>query len=322
MFRQLARKLGVGRALLFLRDAREYGVRMYYATHKGEKAYRQLIIRARPIPCGGPSALPVHMLLHDKRMYEGMWGLYSLAHFAQTPLQFVVHDDGTLQEHGRRQLEALFPNCRVIARDEGDRVTLEHLQQRGLHRCVELRRQFIFALKLFDPVVFAGSEQFILLDSDVLFFSHPKELVGDANGAASAANSCHAMFSVDNGYRYPLNKEDWQKVAGVPCTFNVNPGVLRVCRNLVDFGRIEAYLQHPSFYGADGRPNFYTELTLWAMELLRSGASPLPESYAICPALGSPDLVSGHFCGGAYGRNLYYTQGLPKLACSLGLSAE
>lgn len=322
MFRQLARKLGLGRALLFLRNARAHGLRMYYTTHKGEKLYRHLIASALPIACGGPSALAVHMLLHEKRMYEGMWGLYSLAHFAETPLQFVIHDDGTLQEFGRRQLQALFPGCNVISRDEADRKTLAHLQQRGLQRCLELRRQFIFALKLFDPILFARNEQFILLDSDVLFFSHPRELVNDVGSAAAGAQSCRAVFSVDNGYRYPLSREDWQKVSGVPCNFNVNPGVLRVCRAMVDFERIETYLQHPSFFDADGRANFYTELTLWAMELLRNGAEPLPDSYAICPVLDYPNVVSGHYCGGAYGRNLYYTQGLPRLARSLCLSSK
>lgn len=249
------------------------------------------------------------MLLQHARIHEGLWALYGLAHFAERPLHFVVHDDGTLNTADRAKLDRVLPGARVVDRREADRVSAERFRREGLGRCQRLREELIFALKLFDPIFFLESEAFVLLDSDVLFVAPPAELFDDLEPGVGASS----LYSGDNGYRYCLEPSEIAALIGRPVIERFNPGVVRTRKDVIDLARIERYLQHPGFWHPDGSPDYYAELTLWAMELSLDGAAMLPSTYAICPDFRVP-FVSGHYCGSPYWASYYYADALPRVS--------
>jgi hypothetical protein len=308
--RRTARRLGVGRMLVRMHALRALTLPGAITLVHDRPRYLRRILEADPIEAGG-GPLEVHMLLHHERILEGIWALYSLAHFAPGSCQIFVHSDGSLTPSDAADLARVLPGASVIARSEADTRVDDRLRALGLEACLRFRRELIFALKLFDPFFYGDHRAFMLLDSDVLFFQPPYELFG-----SSETN----LFSPDNGYRYCLSPVVLREVLGAECIQAFNPGVVRVNRGVLDLQKVEHYLQRPEFWGSGSRPHYYAELTLWAMLLTTAGAQPLPASYAIAPELVSTIPVSGHFCGGGFPATWFYSRGLPRLAAEFGIA--
>jgi hypothetical protein len=272
---------------------------------------------ALPIPAGdGP--LEVHMLLHHQRLLEGIWALYSFAHFTRLPCQIFVHSDGSLTDADAARLQHILPGASIISRDHADQVVVSRLQDLGLSSSIRFRDRLVFALKLFDPFFFGNQSKFFLLDSDVLFFRHPHELLDDLSDPSYGGPV--SLYSPDNGFRYCLSRETLRTLLGQECIADFNPGVVRTARSVLDLARIERYLQRPEFWSSESRPHYYGELTLWAMQLTAAGARQLPPSYAITPPLDGALATSGHFCGGGYPATWFYSRGLPRLALEFGIA--
>jgi hypothetical protein len=161
----------------------------------------------------------------------------------------------------------------------------------------------VFSLKLIDPFFFSRSDTFLLLDSDVLFYRRPDTLL-------HALEQSLPRFSPDNGYRYCLSERDLRSLLGQDCISRLNPGVLTATRASFDPNALERWLAHPGFWRTDGGPDYYAELTLWAMLTTLAGGQRLPDSYAIC-APEPHKFVTGHYCGGGYWAALFYTRGVP-----------
>ncbi|MBW4646746.1 MAG: hypothetical protein KME23_27795 [Goleter apudmare HA4340-LM2] len=310
--RDTTRQLGIGKALLRIHQLRYLTIEEALKVSLAKRRYLTNILNAKPIP-SGLGAIEVHMLLHHKRIYEGLWALYSFAYFCAQPCRIVVHNDGSLSNFDVKLLNQLFPQCQVIDRKMADSVVENYLRSEGLFKCLRIRQKVVHVLKLFDPCFFSTNNFFISLDSDVLFFSRPQELI---NGIESVDDIFHFpnLYSQDVCDAYSLKELDLVNLLQKDPIKRLNAGVLRVNRGSIDFKKIEEYLKHPDFYHEDGRADYYTEQTLWAMEFTRLNALPLPNTYAICPSTDEPNLVSGHFCGGGYWASLLYTRGLPRLA--------
>jgi hypothetical protein len=257
------------------------------------------------------------MLLHHQRILEGIWALYSFAHFSPASCQIIVHSDGSLTDADARRLQQVLPGTRVISRQQSDRLVGARLRELGLTNSLRFRDQLVFALKLFDPFFFGEHSSFFLLDSDVLFFRRPSELLANLDEPAN-------LYSPDNGFRYCLSSEALQALLGKHCIAGFNPGVVRTNRTVLDLAFVEQCLERKEFWGSGTRPHYYAELTLWAMQLTTAGAQPLPPSYAITPPLEAPLPIpaSGHYCGGGYPATWFYSRGLPRLAREFGIDHD
>jgi hypothetical protein len=312
----LARKFGLGKALLRILQFHNIGFSRYLLLARCKSKYLSSILRAKPL-IANSGDIEVHMLLDHNRILEGIWSLYSFMYYASQPCCLVIHDDGTLTQADISLLNKMFPQCHIIHRITSDAKLKEHFNTHNLRLSAKLRETLIFGLKLFDLPFFTFNESFVLLDSDTLFFSRPNEIIDEL--VSKDCDIKHtAKYSCDNGYRYCLNEAELTQLLKRECIKNFNPGIIVTGRDSIEFGRIESYLRHSKFWDKDGRANYYAELTLWAMELTSYGAVPLANTYAICPTeFQNDELVFGHYCGGINAAYLYYTKAIPYLAAKL-----
>lgn len=302
--RGTARRLGVGRTLLLLRHLRLMGLQRTVEMEVTKRLLLPLAVNAPPTSTGvdGPE---IHMILCHRDLYRGLWALYSLHHFSPGSFRLKIHDDGTLDAQDRCLLERIFPGLVIVPRAVADATVVQRLEAQGLTRCAEARRRFFWALKLFDPAVLSDEASFCLIDSDVLFFSSPRELF---NGGTQP----QAMYLVDQENSYSLSRPELRQLLGQECLERCNSGLIRLAP---DLRRIEAYLAHNSFWVGDDSIHSYKEQTLYAMELTASNAAPLPGSYAMPPLAGkSWAYTAVHYCGGPLSSHLYFAEGLHYLA--------
>ncbi|NBX76620.1 MAG: hypothetical protein EBQ92_08700 [Proteobacteria bacterium] len=274
-------------------------------TIRKVRSQRRLLplIRSAP-PIDATKGHEVHLLLEHKRILEGCWGLYSLLYFSPQPLTPVIHSDGTLTDTDSQLLRKLFPGCRVIHREEADRAVNAYLDSKGLSLCRKLRDTLIFGLKLFDPVLLSNADRFIVMDSDVLFFSPPVELL------TSLSPDLPLRYSKDNNRSTLFDARESKELTGLTCMEDFNPGVFTVSRSKFNFQRIEKHLSSPRFWNKDGTGHYFAELTAWSIELSFALAQSLPSAYAIC-ADPPAQHISGHYCGSPFWKAQYYTTALP-----------
>ncbi|GEM_PF-6248492 len=270
------------------------------------------ILDAPPI-AAGHGAMEVHVLMPKQRLLETAWALYSFLRCSARPMRVVVHDDGSLDESCRAGLARLFPGVTIIDRAAADRAVISELQQRGLPLLAELRKRLIFALKLIDPFLFGATDSYVILDSDILTFRRPTQLI-DGQGH---------LFSLDhNDYGYSFPPRVLRYLLGRDVIERVCAGLLRVDRGAFSLERLEEHLRATDLLH-DPRANFvHTEQTLYGCEMAVEGAACLdPNAYATWWDPHTPQIAMMHYCGGIAWSPQYHS-GLHRVANKIGLSGR
>jgi hypothetical protein len=255
-----------------------------------------------------PASVPVHVLTGAKDWRLAGWSLASLFHFSELAWPVVIHDDGTLDDEGRGVLEALFEGCRIISRAEADAVMNRLL--RAYPFCADYRAAHPLALKIFDMAQFAENERFIVLDSDVLFFSHPREIIDWANGR----NTRECWFNEDAQESSIITAAEAREELDVRLWGRVNSGLGLLQRGVIDLDFCDRALALTSILR--GRPE-QIEQTLFALCASRQGKGGLlPKTYEVSlKRRATPDIIARHYTGPV--RDRFYGEGLKRLAGEL-----
>jgi len=137
----------------------------------------------------------VHSLLGRRHVGMCLWSIKSLLHFAGKQYRIILHDDGSLTEKNIRQLEHHLVNVKVIRKFDADGQVagmLKSYPEALGYRFGTLaqtewgRRLSVFSLKLLDFNLLATAAKILVLDTDVLFFSRPNEIIRWAEDPASS----------------------------------------------------------------------------------------------------------------------------------------
>lgn len=307
--RSISRRIGFGRAKLRLLQAIRFGLHAEIAQLQAKLKFVPKAAQLAPL-ASGTGDLDCVMLLNEPRILEGIWALYSFRSF-YGECRILILNDGSLSEASLSLLNRIFPGVSIPDVRENDDKVAAALIKRGLERCADWRANFVFFRKLIDPVFLCGNRPYVLLDSDVLHFRPPREIL---DWAKNALTMCYAS----DVELYPLCAPATQlrQVCGSVLPEHFCAGYLGLTAKLLSLERIEAYLASPIFrcQQESGTYNHVAEQTLYAMEAAVSGSSVLPADYATCPDPMRDKAVMGHFCGGEVSRTWFYTKGLPILA--------
>ena len=116
------------------------------------------------------------------------------------------------------------------------------LRLAGHPRCLEYRRSHALALKLFDCTALATTPRLILLDSDILFFQRPEEVL---DWVQRGLSECY--FNPDFQDAYCLTREEARDRLQVELWPRVNTGLSLLARAAVDVDFCEACLADRSW---------------------------------------------------------------------------
>ena len=250
-----------------------------------------------------PMSVPVHVLTGEKDWQLCAWMLASFFHHTEHTWSVVIHDDGTLTEEIRRELATLFKNARIIPRAQAD-ATLDAVLK-PLPFAYEYRGMHPLALKIFDMPYYCESTRFIMLDSDVLFFNHPREIM---DWVGNGAKECWFNEDIAEGSLVP-EKEALEDL-GVVLWQRVNSGIGLISKDAIDFEFCDRVLGETSALKGQ---LWRVEQTLFALCASRAGKGGLlPKTYEV--SLGkhaAEDCVARHYVGAV--RDRFYGEGLQRL---------
>jgi hypothetical protein len=263
-------------------------------------------VRTDPVhPDGPPPDCEVHVLTWQRDYVNGLWAAKSFYRSAGVRWPLVWHETGVLSPKARRRLADHFPDARLLTAKEADDRVSRFLSERGLSHCLACRDKSFMLMKLIDCLALSRAKYLLLLDTDVLFFAPPRELL-DAVRAGEPA----ALFNRDSKSWYNLTPAAARERYGVELVEQVNAGLALVRREDWRLDLIDRYLSDPDILSVP----WLTEQTVQALMGSQLGMKFLPPTYlcSVEPGLETPDgvpLTAKHYPG--YPRPHFYREGIP-----------
>lgn len=272
------------------------------------KKYGKAILLSNPVVCDQNSEYEIHILTCKKDAFCALWLLKTFYHYSGLRTRLVIHDDGTLTDDIIQVFLSHFAGCEVIRKRDADIEMKQHL--RDFTYCSRLRfgqkKDAIVSIKLFDFFFFSRTKRILNIDSDILFFKNPVEIVENMNN-----NKGFFMSDYLNSYSLPINELNSKSDIGL--RERVNSGIFYFSGleyydlNLIDSSiKIIYEYRHPI--------SFWIEQTCfaWIFSKYKDVFARLPASYQISKSPITDKTSSHHFVNDG-SRTDFYTRGLAYL---------
>ncbi len=246
--------------------------------------------------------IDVHVLLGRDTWRLTLWMLASWEHFTAQTWPVVLWEDGTLDDDTIGLLARLLPQARLVRKSEATQRVAPLLARHPA--CAAFRGEHPLAQKTFDIPLLATTERLLLLDSDVLFFAPPAEILAWCRGETSGC-----WFNADVAEASLVEPAEARATLGVELQPRINSGLCLLERRFLDLELCEHALTTTGI--RSGHP-WRVEQTLIALCASRAGAHLLPPTYEV--SLGRdrrPGAIARHYVGAV--RQRFYGEGLRDL---------
>lgn len=262
---------------------------------------RPQILKTKPFADTRSTQCEIHVLTSHSDFLNLLWALKSFYHYAKCNYSLCIHSDGSLNDNQIASFNFHFPNARVISKLDADEIMTKVLS--NYPNAQRFRQSNHLAPKLFDFKYFLQSERMLLLDSDVLFFSYPEELMNRIESPRYIKNT----FNKDVMYGYTIPLEELQPHLDFALTPYFNSGLGLIHKESINFDWIENFLSIPDIVGHFWR----IEQTLFALCCSKFGVELLPLEYDVRLDKNIKGLASRHYVGAI--RHLMYAEGIRQL---------
>lgn len=214
----------------------------------------------------------LHMVVSGHTWKMGLMALRSLEFHTGKQWSPIIHEDGSLGDVAAEELKRLQPDARLVRRREVDPLMSERL--RLWPNCRDNRGKHNWFVKFFDTYFEAPHANYIVLDSDIVFYRTP-ELILD--WIARRADTVHVMKDTKEAYARP--RADLEAGMGFPFWPMVNSGLCLIPKAAVSLDLAEEFL---SKFAANAKHYMFLEQSLFALtgSAWKKGG-PLPKEYEI-----------------------------------------
>jgi hypothetical protein len=273
----------------------------YYKYQYGRK-----ILSTKPIVCGPDSELDVHALTCKRDVLKTLWSIKTFYHYSGVKFNLFIHSDGSLRKHHVEIFSRHFKNVRIISKEEADRDVGAFLEE--YEYSLKYRRigEFYCSLKLFDPLMYSTNENILYVDSDILFFRTPVDVISYVNQGTPFFNS-----DMNDEYSYDVELLNSLFNIGIQRRFNAGLIYFNKAEYVKRLEVIEAYFRKVDKLPPPDIMNRH-EQTLHALLGTLLKAKRLGSEYQTPDKEVTADTVSCHFFAG-YHPNRYYKVGLKLL---------
>lgn len=268
--------------------------------------YSRKILNTSSVVCDAESELEIHSLVCRKDLINFLWCVKTFVYFSEMMPTVVVHEDGSLHEKDVRLLKKQLHGCEIIKKSKADEEIKTCLRE--YDNCFDYRfnkRNFHRSLKLFDFYFYSSKDRILVLDSDLLFFSKPVEIIDFfADGGEDA------LWMQDYVESYVMPASNLSRLLNIRVLGKVNSGLLAVSKDIFDLDVVELFIQkcrERCFVEPD-----FTEQTAYAILISRKNNRAFGrDRYQISDRKITDDTVCHHFVNDELGsRKKLYTEGI------------
>jgi hypothetical protein len=251
---------------------------------------------------GEPVSL--HLLMSHATCTMGLLALKSFEWASQARWETFVHDDGTMDSQDFAAVRRVAPEASMITRSVADDRMSAFLINHPI--TAANRKNHPWFLKFLDCAAFAPHSDYIVLDTDVIFYSAPAEIM---EWTRERPGSCHFMKDARETYCSP--RDVILEKTGLNLWSAVNSGICLMPKSAVNLDLTERFL---SLFEKEAKHYIFLEQTLFAVSGAAHGkGGTLPEIYEISWTMKRRrDSVARHYVG-IIKHDLLYFEGATTL---------
>lgn len=252
-------------------------------------------------------SISVHFLLGRSQVAMTALAACTFRHFSQLDCEYVFHDDGSLRKQDVDFLKSHVPEAKIWFREDADAAIEKKVNNTTIEKARETHPPLM--LKLIDVFELSQSETVFFIDSDVLFFQPPIDLL-------NPPDESKWYFNKDISSAYIMNSDEARDTFGVELIEKINTGLWRSPRSLYSREFIIEVLEHPNFEMMRSRRKHVAEQTLAALLACRGNAAAfLPPTYNVSLDKSPTVEVCKHYVGKI--RKDFATEGVNHLLNTL-----
>ncbi|MEH2160631.1 MAG: hypothetical protein V7K38_06190 [Nostoc sp.] len=262
---------------------------------------QNLILKTNPIRTVKSGSVEVRVLTWRRDWLNVIWALKSFYYFSEVDYPLFIHDGG-LKPTQVQKLKYHFPDATLIQASDADNYVMAELQQHDLNRCLAYRAENIATRKIFDFYLMSKADLLISIDSDIVFFKKPYDLIEGKD------NFTKNKYNKDMQYFYSMELDELELACKIRPLPLVNSGLSLVKRESINFCKMEEWLENPKLFSN----KWVTEQTLHALCSTIYGVELLPDTYCVSTNPGiKSDFVCKHYPG--FFKTLLYREGMTYL---------
>lgn len=280
---------GLKKEIFFLKKmmAENYSPASYWRYFKN-KFFGSFPVSNIGADCKPQNDFELHCLCQKKDLQMLYWALKSFLYHSGLCPQIIIHDDGSIDPKSAREFSGYFSNLRIISKKEADDAILN---RRDLSEKLKEHRQFghSLILKLVDIFLLSQAPKVMILDSDVLFFNKPQEIIdfveneAGLDALAEAQNGDYNL-AVDADYLAEHNLHT-QKAAFI------NSGLILFKKGKLSLVWLLEYFKHCLREPGD----YWVEMAGWGSIIAQTNFNFLPLDKYIIKGKPQPDTIMKHF---------------------------
>jgi len=239
-----------------------------------------------------------------------LWMLASFFEKTQRNWRVYLHDDGSLRSDAQMMLARMGIEAKVI--DTAAAAERAESVLKDLPLCRKTYATCFMARKFFGPLLFGSENKYLALDSDLIFFKRPNEILEWVDSSRA-----EMLFNKDIRDMLQINRGLILETFGFEPWCRVNAGLSCIAREGIDLSDTEAFLAHDDMHTKSDQ--WMLEQTLYALHAskLNTGGL-LPESYEVShKAIRGVGTIARHYVGKV--RDRFYTEGCPHVAKDLAI---
>lgn len=238
------------------------------------------------------------MLLSEDTLVMGLCALRQFERTTGISWKFTLHDDGTLTTVSAAKIRAWFPDSRLIFRREAD--VAMHPLLASHPRLLAFRSANVLGQKLLDTFHYAPAEKYIVLDSDLIFFRRPREILDWINAETDAC-----WFNRDNGEVYSVPRHSIEAAFPVDLWPEVNSGLGLLQRRMMNYDLAEEFLLRLADH--TGKAHFHEQTLFAFLASIYGKGGLLPREYRVLWDARFPNgAISCHYVGEGKWHTLYF----------------
>ncbi len=261
---------------------RNGGLANNLAIERGRQAMDKaaLLLQTESPPAGSPE---VYFLTGKKFWTLTAFCMYSLSMQSNNTLKPVFIDDGTLDDQLIKNMRGQFPGC-IIRNAKEIEKTIETVLPISKYPLLHKKRKIYPHIKKLTDVHAGAKGWKMVLDSDMLFFNYPDEIIDWLTKPAAP------FFLYDPVLSYHYTIELMEELSGGKIIPNLNVGAVGLKSEQINWDKLEAWI---GTLEENQGTNYLLEQALSAM--LVSGQNPKIANkcdYVVMPEQGEVDAPS------------------------------
>ncbi len=274
---------------LFSQEQR-YELSSYFHYFKYRFFSRFILAKLPKYQCQVRPDFALHMICQEEDVVMAEWAIRSFLKYSELCPKIIIHDDGTITKDSARMLESKFSNLKVLFKSEALKMLEDHKDFQGKIREFRVNGHNVL-IQLIDILLLSDTAKVMIMDSDILFFHKPQEIINFVNGQVD----CDALISRQPGsYDLMINNDYadkyhiYERQAGF-----MNSGMAVFKKASISRDKFYEFFDNTKKSHGD----YFLGMSGWGCLISQLNYKFLPEDKYILKGRPTKDTIMKHFTG-------------------------